>query len=160
MNANSVIPHQVMSYYTNHTHMPSDKVQKAAFLVEATKGEVTQKDTSTLYKTLTDQYDVRNATFEEIAEISKILYKAGEISFQEHAVLSFDYGRATDYMKRYAPGKISADFDMYITPANSLGQRDWLAELSARAAQAFQFGELVGYQHNTSILTVLERLSR
>lgn len=162
MNVNSIASHshQLTSYYTKNTNVKSEEVEGSVFLVGETEGNIKQKDSSAIYKGLSDKYDVKNATFEEIVEISNVLYEAGEITFKEHIVLVFDYGRATNNLKRHAPGYVPADFDMYETSANSNGQRDWISEFGARAAKDFKFGNLVGYQSNTKVLDILERLSR
>lgn len=112
------------------------------------------------YEELAQQYDVRNATFEEIKEISNALYQAGEISMKEHMILTFDFGRATADIRRNAPGYVSTDFDMYKTPANENGQRDWIAEIKARAADHFKYGNIIGYETNSKILAVLQKMER
>lgn len=121
---------------------------------------VEQQHTPVNYKELAQQYDVRNATFNEIKEISNILYNAGEISMKEHMLLIFDFGRATDYIKNIAPGTTAPHFDMYKTSANEYGQRDWIAEIEARAADHFKFGNLIGYHTNSKILAILQKLDR
>ncbi len=63
-----------------------------------------------VYEELSTNYDVRNATFEEIVEISNVLYNSGEITLKEHAVITFDFERATNNLKQNAPGTISSDF--------------------------------------------------
>ncbi|MFJ7730276.1 hypothetical protein ACIQXF_00140 [Lysinibacillus sp. NPDC097231] len=161
MNVNSITSYQLTSYYTKNTNVKnvkSEEVEGSLFLVGET--DTKQKDSSAVYKELSDKYDVRNATFGEIVEISNALYKAGEISLTEHAVLTFDYEKSTNILKRHAPGYIPVDFDMYETIANSNGQRDWIAEFGARAQKNFKYGNLIGYQRNTKVLEILERLSR
>lgn len=117
-----------------------------------------KQDSAELYKELSGNYDIRNPTFEEIIVISNALYAVGEISLKEHSILTFDFGRATDDLKRYAPGYISPSFDMYETATNSNSQRDWIAEIGARASSHFNYGNLVGYQMNSKILAVLQKL--
>lgn len=160
MNVNSIVSHQLTSYYTKNINEKSEEVKGSAFLVGETERNAKQEDSSTIYKGLSNKYDVKNATFGEIVEISNALYDAGEISLKEHAVLTFDYERATNNLKRHAPGYVPVDFDMYETSANSNGQRDWISEFGARAAKDFKFGNLVGYQSNARVLDILERLSR
>lgn len=53
--------------------------------------------------------------------------------------------------------RVSADFSMYETSANSNGQRDWIAEIEARASNNFKYGNLVGYQINSKILAILQK---
>ncbi len=157
MAINAVAPYQTTTLYAKINAVKTATTGERVFNVPEAAA-VTQKDSSTVYKVLSNKYDVRNATFEEIVEISKALYEAGEISFKEHAVLTFDFGRATDNIKRNAPGYISADFSMYETSANSNGQRDWIAEFGARASSHFKYGNLVGYQTNSKVLAILQKL--
>ncbi|MBD7984102.1 hypothetical protein H9649_05885 [Sporosarcina sp. Sa2YVA2] len=156
MNVHAFSSQQLTSLYSKSRFVKAKEVEEFIF----TGKTVEQKDSSAIYKGLSDKYDVRNAKFGEIVEISNALYDAGEISLKEHAVLTFDYDRATNNLKRHAPGDIPKDFDMYETSANSNGQRDWISEFGARAAKDFKFGNLIGYQSNTKVLDILERLSR
>lgn len=70
------------------------------------------------------QFNFRYAIFDEIKTISKALYDAGEISLKEVAVLTFDFERATNYLKQNSPVSIPDSFKMYKTTANSKGERD------------------------------------
>lgn len=153
MNISSVTPYQATSSQT----MKAEASEKRAFKLPVVT--TPEKKPSTIYKEISSKYDVRNATFEEIVELSKALYEVGEISLAEHATLTFDYDRATDNLKRHAPG-VPSNFNMYETSADHNGRRDWIAEFEARASKSFQFGHLIGYQSNTKIVELLERLSR
>jgi hypothetical protein len=155
MSINAVAPYQTTTLYAKITDVKTAAIGEQVFNVPKA---TTPKNSSTVYKELSGKYDVRNATFEEIVEISNGLYEAGEITFKEHIVLIFDYGRATNNIKRYAQGYIAADFDMYETSANSNGQRDWIAEYEARASKDFKYGNLSGYQSKMKVLTLLQRL--
>ncbi|MFF5994936.1 hypothetical protein AAGS61_09285 [Lysinibacillus sp. KU-BSD001] len=111
-----------------------------------------------VYKKLSTQYNVRNATFEEIVDIAHALYEADEMTGKEVTILTFDYERATNYMKQHAPTPVSADFSMYETVANANGKRDWIEELQARAAKALQYGDLIGYQARQKIANTLKQI--
>lgn len=124
------------------------------------KSSSAYKKSFTFNEDISTKYDVRNATFDEIVEMSNELYEAGEISLKEHAVLTFDFGRATTNLKQNAPGYIPSSFDMYETAANSSGQRDWIAEFSARASKDFMYGNLIGHQNHMKIIDLLERFAR
>ena len=160
MNVNSVASSQLTSFYTTNANLKLEEVEKPVFLVGETEENVEQKNSSDFYKELADKYDVRNATFGDIVEISNALYEVGEISLKEHAVLTFDFDRATNNLKRHAAGYIPVDFNMHETSANSNGQRDWISEFGARATKDFKYGNLIGYQSNTKVFEILERLSR
>lgn len=160
MSVNSIAPHQLTSYYSQNISAKSEEVKKAAFLLSETVENKEERDSATLYKELSSRYDVRNATFGEIIEISEVLYRTGEISLSEHAALTFDYDRATDNLRRHSSGYIiSKDFNLHETSANSNGQRDWIAEFEARASKNFKFGNLLGYESDKKVLDILERLS-
>lgn len=159
MNINSVSSQQLTSVYSENHNVKTKDAEEFVF-IDKTVGNKEQKDSPAIYKGLSDKHDVRNATFGEIVEISNALYDAGEISLKEHAVLTFDYDRATNNLKRHAPGYIPVEFNMYETSANSNGQRDWISEFEARAAKDFKYGNLIGYQSKTKVLGILERLSR
>lgn len=158
MNISTVAPYQTTTLYAKNTAMKTATTGERVFNVPETVA-TTQKDSSTVFEELSGKYDVRNATFGEVVEISNALYEAGEISLKEHAVLTFDYDRATNNLKRHSPGYISANFDMYETSANSNGQRDWIAEFGARASKNFKFGNLIGYQSNMKAIDILQRLN-
>lgn len=157
MTINATAPYQTTPVYAKSTAVKTAAVGERVFNVpEAVAAK--QIDSSTVYKGLSSKYDVRNATFEEIVEISNALHAAGEISLQEHGVLTFDFGRATEYLKRNAPGYVSPQFDMYETSVNSNGQRDWITEFEARASSHFKYGNLVGYQTNSKIHLIMQKL--
>ena len=162
MKINSVSPYQSVSY-TKNTNSKTDFNTTNTFSInQSTENEqvakIQQANSSNTWEELSDKYDVRNATFGEIIEMSEALYGAGEISLKEHATLTFDYDKATDNLKRHAQGYIAADFNMYETFANSNGQRDWIAEYEARASKDFKYGNLSGYQSKMNVLTLLQRL--
>ncbi|MEK3934438.1 hypothetical protein MKY41_03890 [Sporosarcina sp. FSL W7-1349] len=143
-----------------HTRTKTAAEGQQGFTIPETK-TTEQADTTDVSKDLSGKYDIRNATFSEMTEIAKALHKAEEISFRTLATLTFDYDRATNNIKRAAQAagmKVSADFSMYQTPADGNGRRDWIAEIGARAASDFKYGNLAGYQNNSRILEVLQRL--
>lgn len=74
-----------------------------------------------MYKELSGNYDVRNATFKEVVAISNVLYEAGEIPYKEHSILTFDFGRATDDLKRYALEYVSLNLTCMKLTAKEIG---------------------------------------
>ncbi|MFF5996017.1 hypothetical protein AAGS61_14885 [Lysinibacillus sp. KU-BSD001] len=128
--------------------------------VAATTNLKENESSGYIYEELSSKYDVRNATFEQIVDISHALYEAGELSFLEVSILTFDYGRATESIKVAAKGSVSSSFDMYETKANAMGQRDWIAEFEARATKDLQYGHLIGHSHKKKILHILQQLDR
>lgn len=117
-----------------------------------------EKNSPEIWEELSRKYNVRKATFEEISEVSLTLYEAGEISLGEHMLLTFDWKRATDYLRQHAPMNVPKDFDLSVTAANHNGERDWIAEFEARAARDFKHGHLIGHQNNMKIVSILQRL--
>ncbi|BDH61664.1 hypothetical protein MTP04_17940 [Lysinibacillus sp. PLM2] len=117
-----------------------------------------ESDSTNIWNELSNKYNVRKATFHEIKEISNELYNAGEISLKDVAVLTFDYDKATNYLKRNAPVTIDNSFDMYETSSNNKGERDWILEFNARAQKDLKYGNLIGYNNNIKILHILQQL--
>ena len=166
MNINSVVSYQPVPLYSKNNTVQSERTNTFSSIIE--KAEVNgqhsnsiTKDPSKLYEELSSNYDVRNATFEDIVKISDALYEAGEISGFEHMILTFDYGHATNDAKANSPGfNVPADYDMYETKADSNGRRNWIKEFEARASKDLKFNNLIGHQSKTKVLNILERLVR
>lgn len=160
MNINSTTPYQSTSLYSKNISKKTESKEQGFSIGETVSNtqDLKRNDSSNIWEELSSKYDVRKATFEEVKEISKALYEAGEISTQEHLFLTFDYGKATNDLKKNAPISISANFDMYETPSNGNGERDWIAEFKARKSKDFKYGNLIGYQTKTKILNVLKKL--
>ncbi|ANC78546.1 hypothetical protein ABE65_017770 [Fictibacillus phosphorivorans] len=117
-----------------------------------------------IWEDLSSKYDIRNATFEEIKEISSALYQAGEVSIKDISLLTFDFDKATNNIKRLdrqgVMNGVSPDFNLYETKANEKGQRDWIKEISAKASKDFGYGNLIGYHNNLKTLDILKKLER
>jgi len=157
MTINAVAAYQTTTIYAKSTAVKTATTGEQVFNVPETVA-TTLKNSSTVYEELSGKYDVRNATFGEVTEIADALYKAGEIMLGEVAALTFDYDRATNNLKQHAGMRVSADFSMYKTSANGNGQRDWIAEIGARASTNFKYGNLVGYQINSKVLAILQKI--
>lgn len=137
----------------------SDSVFSINNAVEETSNlKLSQSQSNAVLGGISNEYDIRKATFDELTEISRKLYEAGELTGLEHAIITFDFERATNSLKQYAPGYVPNSFTMYQTAANSNGERDWIAEFEARASKDFQYGQLAAYQTKTKILSVLRKL--
>lgn len=97
---------------------------------------------------VTEQYNVRNITFEELSEVAHKLYEAGEISFKEVALLTFNPARhPTNPIKNY-----------FITKADNQGRRDWIAEYEARLDRNIKLGNTLGATRTRELLGILQRL--
>lgn len=162
MNINSISPYQSVSYTKSPNTKTDSNLANTFSISQSTKNvqetNSQQANSSNIWEELSSKYDVRKATFEEVKEISKALYEAGEISTQEHLFLTFDYGKATNDLKKIAPIPNADKINMYETPSNNNGERDWIAEFEARKEKDFKYGNLIGYQTKTKILNVLQKL--
>lgn len=119
----------------------------------------TEERTQTSVDDIASEYDVRNMTFEQLTEVANKLYEAGEIQVKDLMLMTFDFGRATEYVKAIGHPQTSANFTMYET-AEQNGQRDWIAEFQARAAKNRKYGNLIGDANNSKIVAILQRLER
>ena len=88
------------------------------------------------------------------------LYEAGAISDKDVMLLTFDYGRASDYVKQAVKGMAALNFTMYETNADELGRRDWIAEFEARAAKDRQYGNFIANANKTKLISVLQLIER
>lgn len=163
MIVNSISPQQSISWYSKPTDMKTVSVEKSSFSISETVANTQDlnfsgSDSTNIWEEVASKYDVRKASFDEIKAISKELYDAGEISVKEVAFLTFDRGRATNYLKQNMPVLIPDSFDMYETTSNSNGERDWIAEFEARAQKDFKYGNLIGYQNKMEVLKILQQL--
>ena len=91
---NTVSQRQIQSIYSETTvttasvggkNLPPTDTQAYSAPASVT----TDFKTSESLSTLANKYDVRNMSPREMSEMSQNLYKGGVISFQDHALLSF-----------------------------------------------------------------------
>lgn len=120
---------------------------------------IANKDISHIWGELSKQYDITNATFNELSTISTTLYEAGAISLKEHAGLTFDFERATESLKQEIPG-ISSNFTMYATEANESGKRNWIEEFQKRENRSYNHGSIIGHESNLNLASILQKLQR
>lgn len=116
-----------------------------------------------IWEELSTEYNVRNASFDEISNISYKLYQSGEISLGEHAILSFDYDRATNDIIRRTTNSgiyVSPNFSIYATEVKENGKRDWIAEYELRVNRDFKSNNMLGYHNNKKILNILNKLAQ
>ncbi|MGS0765211.1 hypothetical protein [Syntrophomonas curvata] len=110
-----------------------------------------------IWAELGSRYDIRHATFDELCEVADKLYSAGQISLGDLAIMTFDWKRAADDLRKDHPDVVA---DLNIIPADTEGRRDWIAEFEARAKRAFSQGNDGGYVHNQKLADILLRISR
>lgn len=107
------------------------------------------KDNSTgIWSELKDKYDIRNATFDELSNISSQLYKAGEISLLDHAIITFNPSKS----------KLAVKPNINATQGTQDGRRDWIVEFQSRAYRELKNNNLQGYIQNKRISGILSRL--
>ncbi|MEK5231749.1 hypothetical protein MHB42_08205 [Lysinibacillus sp. FSL K6-0232] len=156
---NAITAQQLGSWYTVSQRMTTSS-QQASFSIQKVNDTTPSTTNNNVWEELSQTYNIRNATFNEIKEIASTLHKAGAISGRDVAILTFDYDRAANDIGRYAPISVSTNFSLYETDADELGRRDWIAEFGARAQKDLQFGNLVGYSAKTKILNILQQLEK
>lgn len=110
-----------------------------------------------IWQELANRYNVENTSFENISQIAKSLYDAGEISLQDVMTMTFDYARATEDLKNRIQD-IPSQFTMFETMPDSFGKMNWLLEFEARAQKNFNYGNLLSYQNNMRILDILKQI--
>lgn len=131
------------------------KSDSAVFTVN--NSDTASKDASKdIWTELGSKYDIRHATFDELCEIANQLYSAGQITLGDLAIMTFDWKRAADDLRKDHPDVVD---DLNLVPADSEGRRDWIAEFDARAKRAFSQGNDFGYIHNQRLVDVLCRIS-
>ncbi|WKV09285.2 hypothetical protein Q2T46_02160 [Thermoanaerobacterium sp. CMT5567-10] len=105
-------------------------------------------NSSDIWKELSGKYNIRNASFSDIKNISYELYKAGQISLLDHGILTFDPNESTQKIKP----------NIFLTQSDSNGRIDWIAEYEARVNRDLKIGNITGYLNNKRILNILKRL--
>lgn len=92
--------------------------------------------------------NVRHMTLQDMDDVTMDLYEAGSITLFDRALLTFDPDRFAA-----ADGGTG-----WLTPADSAGNRDWVAEWEARLAQDEKLGEAQNAANDRRILDILHRL--
>ena len=146
--------YQPNAYPTTQSRVQS-KSDSAVFTVDnsGTASKDTSKD---IWAELGSKYDIRHATFDELSEIANKLYSAGQISLGDLSIMTFDWKRAADELRKDHPDVVA---DLNLVPADSEGRRDWISEFDARAKRAFSQGNNVGYIHNQKLADILRKIS-
>lgn len=146
------------TYYAKANAALQYKVQdKSASPVFSIDNSYPKTKSVNIWTQLTDKYDIRHASFDELCELSTSLYDAGEISLFDHAMFTFDWKRAAADLAKTFPDAVS---DLNLTPADAAGNRDWIAEFEARAKRDFRTNNIRGYVENQKLSKILRQLSR
>ncbi|MDA3129452.1 hypothetical protein ACFPTR_03660 [Aliibacillus thermotolerans] len=72
--------------------------------------------------------------------------------------MTFDYEKATEHIRQAV--SVSTNFNLYETNANMDGSRDWIKEFEARANKNFRLGNLLGFDSNMKIVSILKKIER
>jgi len=132
MSISGVGSYQTSSYAVATTSVKaSTKSSEALFansLAAQKKTDAENKldQTSDIWGELSQEYDIRNATFDQFCEVANSLYDVGQISSFERAYMTL----SLDKLRQYENDITVSSF--YATPASSDGKRDWIAEYEAR----------------------------
>ena len=108
------------------------------------------KNSTDIWVELANKYNIKNATFEELSNISKELYKAGEISLFEHGLMTLRDPSKSSLFK----------FTNNLTAADKNGRRDWIVEFQARMQRDQKTNNELGYKNNLKAFEILSRLAR
>lgn len=136
---------------TTTIYKPFTKGNNLAFNAQAKAQTRTNQSiySEDIYEQLSKDYNIRNASHEQVCEISRILYNQGEISLFEHGRFTFKLELPQYPNYRY-----------FLTEADQCGKRDWIAEYDARIQQDKKIGNTQGYMQNKKMMEVLMRLEK
>ncbi len=146
MRINNDCYHQVIYDKTSSKSKEKFTVDSFSAIKKITEKE--SSNNSSVWEELGNKFDIRNASFEELCDISMTLYKAGQISLLEHGILTFDPSKSPQPVKP----------NLCLTPANEDGRRNWIAEYEERINQDLKIGNIVGLNNNKKILEILKHL--
>lgn len=106
-----------------------------------------------IYEQIAQDYDICNASHKELCEISRKLYKQGEISGLDCAILTFN--------PELSPAEIFGEkYNYFLTEADQNGKRNWIIEFEARVKQDKSIGNTQGCILHQKLVDVLMRLQR
>lgn len=100
-------------------------------------------NSSSIWEELSQEYDIHNATFDELCTISRKLYDNKQISLGEYGLLTFDYDKLYSKLTHQAA---------------QYSKKDWIAEFEKRAEQELKVGNMLGYNNRENIVNILKRL--
>lgn len=143
---------QLISY--QRTNIKSDVKQKPEYCSSTQDKSALEpklNESADIWGELSKKYNIRNASFSEVCDISSKLYEAGQISLKNLGDLTFDINRAIQSITG-KPG------NGYLTPANQDGRRDWIAEYEAKSTREFKNGNVREYTQDQELVKVLKRL--
>ncbi|NLE00642.1 MAG: hypothetical protein GX640_12290 [Fibrobacter sp.] len=115
--------------------------------VFSTKGAEKIVKNSNIWNELSEKYDVCNASFEQLCELSCTLFRAGEISLIEHAIITF-----------YPVNSIQRS--EYNSPDSSSSGINWISVFKARLTKELVSGNTAGYRNTGTIIKIIEQLKR
>lgn len=157
---NSINSASTHSWYATNTHVGKTNKESLFSVCETKELNESQPTFSNIWEELSETYDVRNATFNDIKNVAQTLYKAGEISGRDMATLTFDYEKAINDIQIYSRTSVSADFNINETVADELDRRDWISEFEKRATKDLKYGNLIGHANKSKILNILYQLDK
>lgn len=105
-------------------------------------------DASNIWEEISKEYDIRNASFDDLCTISAKLYEEDQIPLLVHGILTFNPNESPQSIK----------VDINLTQANQDGNRDWIAEYESRSERDLRMSNNIGYMNNQKIINILKRL--
>lgn len=140
----------ILSIYETGRNKVQDKCNSATFKIE--NSVASNNDPSVdIWVYLGNKYDIHNATFDELCEISHELYTNGEISLLDHGILTL-------VPKILAQESGQGNTSIYLTSADGMGRRDWIAELEAQANLQLRQGNIEGYAKRRQLAKILGQI--
>lgn len=147
MNISSQFSMPITTYNKANVYK-NNNVNQLNLAEEIKKKAQETSNNSDVWGKLSKEYDIHNASFDELCDMSTRLYQAGQITLFDHAMLTFDPSKSPQPVKP----------NLCLTEAKVDGKRDWITEYEARAARDLQMGNMTGYGVNENIVGILDRL--
>lgn len=140
----------IIHYRSNIKKVNEDNRENFSIGHEKTDAKNGIKDSTDIWVELASKYNIKNATFEELSNLSTELYKAGEISLFEHGLMTLRDPSKSSLFK----------FTNNLTAADKYGRRDWVVEFQARMERDQKINNDLGYKNNLRAFEILSRLAR
>lgn len=137
--------------FLNYTHLSTatstkQKQSNSFFSLNASIDSIAPLED--IWKKLTQKHNIRNASFDELCDISMNLYNSGKITLKEHAIITFNPNNSSQLI----------DFNYFLSKPSKDGKYDWINEFELRAERNQKLGNTLGYTNNKNIVSILTQL--
>ena len=116
---------------------------------------------TSVWKELSQKYDITNTSFNELCEISRKLYDAKQISLSDHGSLT-----VVNQIIARMQARFNNEVNPFLTVNNKLTEStwkntkiNWIEEYEAIMRRNRKNGNITGYNHNKEILDFLNKLN-